>query len=204
MNKNDLIDISKIYVKLHNLSESETNQLIDKIDTFKEENEILEFLYRGKTQSITEEIEVPKSILKQLWNYIFSEVTGGKDWNATQDSLSHLYNQVSTGVEIGSKAAAVLIIITLVIKAIKSIRQNYLTKEQTACKHLKGSQKNICILKHQIAMKRAELGVIKRGMNTCKLSKNPADCKQKLSVRLEKVKSEIIKKEVELRSLSKK
>jgi hypothetical protein len=205
MEKNDLMDIAKIYVKLHNLIKEDEEQLLEKINNFKNDDEILEFLYTsGRFVLKEDDKDLKDEVIRSLWNHIYSSATGGDDWEDRIQKISNVYNDLAAGAYRGAQIVAVLLIIALVIRALKRIRAEYFVKAVKACQKLEGVKKNICIVRSEVNTKRMELGVVKRGLDTCSKSKNPADCKQKLGYRLEKIKSDILKKQVELKTLMEK
>jgi hypothetical protein len=207
MDRKDLVEISEIYVKLHHLDKKDEDNLIEKINNSKEE-ELWSFLSTGGDfNNKLYEFEMGSWLadksdkaIGKIWNYIYKDVTGGQ-WEDTKSTITRVYGDVTSGFNIGAKVVAVTILIALIIRASKMIRMKHLTGGSKECRGFSGIQKEICELKKEITVKRMELGVVKRGLDVCPSTKNPAECKQKLQHRLAGVKSDLLKKEANLKEL---
>lgn len=211
MDRNDLIDLSKIYIKLHHLKKEDEEFLIKKVEESKIE-ELWSFLSTGGDFNnylyVSEGFgswatEKTDQIVGKMWNYIYKDVTGG-EWSDAKSTITKAYDDVVAGANMGAKVVAVVILISLIVRATKMIRERYLVKGSKECKNLVGVQKDICETKKELMVKRMELGVVKRGLNVCGSTKNPVECKQKLNHRLAGIKMDLLKKQSNLKELMEK
>jgi hypothetical protein len=215
MNKTDLVDLATIYIKLHDLNESDTKYLIRRLHSLQTEEQIMNFLLSGGSDVITEEF-MGRSLSKDLgldnasdyfvskiWKYLFKEFTG-KDWTPTKDFILSVVKDFGTGGTVAATAISVLLLTALIIKATKFIREKLIVKERKECQGLSGSNKELCEAKYALMAKRMELNVVRRGLTLCPQTKKEAICKHKLEVRANNIRVDITKKQSEIKDLMQK
>jgi hypothetical protein len=69
--------------------------------------------------------------------------------------------------------------------------KEYFTKAARKCKDLTPKEKSICMVRAKMLAKNAQLQKLKQGMAKCAKARNAEKCKQKLSVKMQKLAQEV-------------
>lgn len=212
MEKHDIVDLAKIYIQLHKLNENDTNFLIERVESFKTEQELWDFLVTGGS-TLKEDIgghslskdtsRFSDYMVSKLWKYLYSEVTGG-EWETTKNQIHSIWKEFAQGANIAAFAISMLALTAIVIKVIKMLRVKYLTQANRECKGLVGVRKDLCDSRYDLMVKKMEMNVVKKALAVCGETKDPSSCKQKMGSRLDKIRVDITKKQSEIKDLMEK